>query len=207
MRNWLLCLCQKLAATIGWIFFSFVFVFFFFFCDYAENIWAKGAMLWLREAYSPKFNFEQFPGISNIPNWNINYGQPLWLSIFNLNHCGRPRWAFILAIVWNYIIFELSTMPNFQIVPWLKGNCFSMMFSSGMIVGYRIWAMVSHILTCFCGHHLQETNLVGIGFVGKGKSTVGGDVWKPSFSLFSHVRYLQKELIFMKLAKIGFKFF
>jgi len=49
-------------------FFSYVFVFFFFFCDYAENIWAKGAMLWLREAYSPKFNFEQFPGISNIPN-------------------------------------------------------------------------------------------------------------------------------------------
>ena len=158
-------------------------------------------MLWLREAYSPKFNFEQFPGISNIPNWHINNGQPLWLSIFNLDHCGRPRWTFILAIVWNYIIFELSTMPNFQIVPWLKGNCFSMMFSSGMIVGYRIWAMISHILTCFGGHHLQETNLVGIGFVGEGKSTVGRDVWKPSFSLFSHVRYLQKELIFMKLSK------
>ena len=155
-------------------------------------------MLWLREAYSPKFNFEQFPGISNIPNWHINNGQPLWLSIFNLDHCGRPPWTFILAIVWNYFIFELSTMPNFQIVPWLKGNCFSMMFSSGMMVGYRIWAMISHILTCFGGHHLQETNLVGIGFVGEGKSTVGRDVWKPSFSLFSHVRYLQKELIFMK---------
>jgi len=49
-------------------FFLMCLFFFFFFCDYAENIWAKGAMLWLREAYSPKFNFEQFPGISNIPN-------------------------------------------------------------------------------------------------------------------------------------------
>ena len=155
-------------------------------------------MLWLREAYSPKFNFEQFPGISNIPNWHVNNGQPLWLSIFNLDHCGRPLWTFILTVVWNYIIFELSTMPNFQIVPWLKGNCFSMMFSSGMMVGYRIWAMISHILTCFGGHHLQETNLVGISFVGEGKSTVGRDVCKPSFSLCSHVRYLQKELIFMK---------
>lgn len=42
MRNWLLCLCQKLAATIGWIFFFCVFFFFFFFfCDYAQTFRQK----------------------------------------------------------------------------------------------------------------------------------------------------------------------
>jgi hypothetical protein len=61
------------------------------------------------------------------------------------------------------------------------------------MVGNRIETVICHSLASFGRQHLQEADLVRVGFVGEGEATIGWNVSEPDLPLLSFERHLIRD--------------